>query len=144
MDNRSHSVRVLVRPPTPPPPPISEQPAPRNGVVVVGFIGNRSDDLAHLINKVIDSNVFGSGSLDTSFHFEGPDIARWFERRKLSFYHDQEKGILFVQFSPTGFGFEDQELGDLQGWLFMFSVCFLLSFYIFCSYANCFVSFSYY
>ncbi|KAL3849568.1 hypothetical protein ACJIZ3_011450 [Penstemon smallii] len=130
MENHTNSMRVLVRPPPPDP-----SPSPQNGVVVVGFIGNRHDDVAHLMNKIIDSNVFGSGNLDTPLRFEEPDIVKWFEKRKLSFYHDEEKGILYLQFSmartfpvnAVGSQFEsvleEQELGDLQGLLFMFSVC---------------------
>ncbi|PIN04293.1 hypothetical protein CDL12_23164 [Handroanthus impetiginosus] len=156
METHSHPIRVLVRPPpspslalppqAPPPPPPDPAPPPKNGVVVVGFIGKRHLDVAHFINKIIDSHVFGSGNLDSSFSFEpdkiNPDMNKWFENRKLSFYHDEDQGILYLQFSSvrcpvaeegspdTRFGhesvFKEQELGDLQGLLFMFSVCHII------------------
>ncbi|KAL6506418.1 hypothetical protein OROGR_024599 [Orobanche gracilis] len=148
MENHSHPIRVLVRPPPvpalpPQPPPTPPDPIlpPKNGLVIVGFIGKRHHEVAHLINKIIDSHVFGSGNLDTQFHFEldqiNPEMSKWFKSRKLSFYHDEDKGILYLQFSSfrcpvndRGFlesrlGFEslsdEQELGDLQGLIFMFS-----------------------
>lgn len=100
--------------------------------------------MAHLINKIIDSKVFGSGNLDTPFRFEpdkiNPEVSKWFKSRNLSFYHDGDQGILYLQFSLVNcpvteevssdgrFGFEsvfeDQEFGDLQGLIFMFSVSF--------------------
>ncbi|KAK4440679.1 protein SMG8 [Sesamum alatum] len=151
MEPNSHSIRVLVRPPPAPthplppqPPPPDPSPPPKNGVVVVGFIGRRHHDVSHLINKVIDSKVFGSGNLDTPFRFEpdkiNPETREWFESRKLSFYHDEEQGILYLQFSSvrcpvteeglseTRFEsvLEEQEFGDLQGLLFMFSVCHII------------------
>ncbi|GFQ05057.1 protein smg8 [Phtheirospermum japonicum] len=157
METHSQSIRVLIRPPPaptsapalppqlPPPPPDPYLP-PKNGVVVVGFIGKRYHDVSHLINKVVDSHVFGSGNLDTQFRFEpdkiNPEMSNWFESKKLSFYHDEDQGILYLQFSSLscpvteeGFSdsrvgsepiFEDQELGDLQGLIFMFSVCHLI------------------
>ncbi|KAK7261292.1 hypothetical protein RIF29_27601 [Crotalaria pallida] len=139
--------RVLTRPPSssttsdhpPPPPPLSD------GVVVVGFISRRQDDSTHLLNRVIDANAFGSGNLDTPIILDGDgDEANnnnnkdWFKRRRISYFHDHDKGILFLQFCATrcpiihGFsepsqGFdsviEEHEFGDLQGMLFMFSVC---------------------
>lgn len=161
METHSHSIRVLVRPPpaltvplppqpplpTPPPPP-DPYPPPKNGVVVVGFIGKRHHDVAHLMNKIIDARVFGSGNLDTPFRLEpdkiNQDMSKWFESRKLSFYHDVDEGFLYLQFSSVRcpvidegsleprFGlesvFEDQELGDLQGLVFMFSVSFIYLF----------------
>ncbi|EYU37030.1 hypothetical protein MIMGU_mgv1a023242mg [Erythranthe guttata] len=162
METHSRSIRVLVRPPPnpshplppqppPPPPPPLPPPAdpystPKNGVVVVGFIGKRHHDVAHLMNKIIDSRVFGSGNLDTPFRFEpdkiNPDMGKWLQSRKLSFYHDVDQGILYLQFSSAGcpvagegpsetrFGFEsvfdDQEFGDLKGLIFMFSVCHII------------------
>ncbi|CAI9104963.1 OLC1v1003768C2 [Oldenlandia corymbosa var. corymbosa] len=152
------SMRVLIRPsppqiPPPSPPPLPNPPDPSppstssqsspNGIVVVGFIGKRRDDVTQLINRIIDANVFGSGNLDTPFRFGKEDlmseeIQEWFKLRSISFYFEEEKGILYLQFSSImcpvmeeslesrlGFdsGFEDCEFGDLQGWLFMFSVC---------------------
>ncbi|KAK4409005.1 protein SMG8 [Sesamum angolense] len=150
MEPNSHSIRVLVRPPPAPTQPLPPQPPPpsppdpslppKNGVVVVGFIGRRHHDVSHLINKIIDSKIFGSGSLDTPFRFEpdkiNPETRKWFESRKLSFYHDEEQRILYLQFSSvrcpateeglseTRFEsvMEEQEFGDLQGLLFMFSL----------------------
>ncbi|KAG5602831.1 hypothetical protein H5410_034201 [Solanum commersonii] len=170
------SMRVLIRPPIPPshsqtPPALpshaqapapsphplpstsSEAPAtspsplnPQSGVVVVGFIGKRHDDVAYLMNRIIDSNVFGSGGLDKPIFVNEPDektdfavtddMKSWFEFRNISYHHDEEKGILFLQFSSTrcplmegnleskmGFDslLEDYEYGDLQAMLFMFS-----------------------
>ncbi|KAL0460130.1 UNVERIFIED_CONTAM: hypothetical protein Slati_0640200 [Sesamum latifolium] len=149
MEPNSHSIRVAYPPPPPQPPPPSPpdpSPPPKNGVVVVGFIGRRHHDVSHLINKIADSKIFGSGNLDTPFRFEpdkiNPETRRWFESRKLSFYHDEEQGILYLQFSSvrcpvteeglseTGFEsvMEEQEFGDLQGLLFMFSCEFELGF----------------
>lgn len=95
------------------------------------------------MNRIIDSNVFGSGNLDKPFRIEdeknNAEIKKWLESRKLSFFQDEDKGILYLQFASarcpvmdgsleSQFGldsvFEDQELGDLQGLLFMFSVSF--------------------
>ncbi|KAK4375940.1 hypothetical protein RND71_006617 [Anisodus tanguticus] len=137
------SMRVLI--PHPPPPPTSQ-----NGVVVVGFIGKHHDDVAYLMNRIIDSNVFGSGGLDRSiFVDDKPEFAvtdemkSWFEYRNISYYNDEEKGILFLQFasircplmegnleSKMGFDslLEDYEFGDLQAMLFMFSVCHVVLF----------------
>ncbi|XP_057804529.1 uncharacterized protein LOC131019918 [Salvia miltiorrhiza] len=144
METQSHSIRVLVRPPPPPAPlPPQPPPTPPPGVVVVGFIGRRHHDVAHLINKIADSYAFGSGGLDTPLRFEperiDSEMRRWFESRNLSFYHDQDKGILYLQFSMLDctvaeamlsegrMGFEsvleDRELGDLKGFIFMFTVC---------------------
>ncbi|KAI3450630.1 hypothetical protein Pfo_007295 [Paulownia fortunei] len=69
-------------------------------------------------------------------------MSKWFESRKLSFYHDEDQGILYLQFSSVrcpvteegssetrfrfGSVFEDQEFGDLQGLVFMFSVCHII------------------
>lgn len=61
----------------------------------------------------------------------------WFSRRRISYYHEEEKGILFLQFGSTrcpavhgcsgpdsGLSscLEEREFEDLQGLLFMFSV----------------------
>lgn len=149
-------MRVLVRPPVPippppsPPPPIPPDPSPpvqpqtsQNGVVVVGFIGKRHYDVTQLINRIVDANVFGSGNCDTPFRIEkqailNEGIEEWFKCRSISFYFEEEKEILYLQFSSIScpvmegvlestMGFdsilEDREFGDLQGMLFMFSVC---------------------
>ncbi|VFQ67228.1 unnamed protein product [Cuscuta campestris] len=139
-------MRVLIRPPIPPPAPASLPPT-LNGVAVVGFIGKRQADVTGLINRIIDSNVFGSGGLDRPFRIEnlgiGEEVKSWFRYRDISYYHDNEKGILYLQFSSIRFpvmeehmgsrmGFdsilEDYEFGDLQAMLFIFSVCHLVIF----------------
>ncbi|XP_048324105.1 uncharacterized protein LOC107410677 isoform X2 [Ziziphus jujuba] len=156
------SMRVLIRPPSssaptsssspsqaslPPPIPAnnsdpsssSSQHRSSDGVVVVGFIGRRLGDTAQLVNRVIDSNVFGSGNRDKSLCIEKEEVRDWFKWRRISYYHEEQKGILFLQFchnlcpaamdgsAKVGSGFdsvvEEHEFGDLQGLLFMFSVC---------------------
>lgn len=145
----SSPVRVLIRPPpssssappsssttvhssSAPPPPSSE------GVVVVGFISQRHDDSTHLLNRVIDSNVFASGNIDIPLLVDDEEAKEWFMRRRISYFRDRDKGILFLHFASTRFfpsvhdftepslGFdsvrEEHEFGDLQGMLFMFSV----------------------
>lgn len=69
---------------------------------------------------------------------EKEEVKRWFESRRISYYHEEEKGLLFLQFcstrcpilvgsSESDSGFDsvitEQQFGDLQGLLFMFSVC---------------------
>ncbi|KAM1040480.1 hypothetical protein TB2_029321 [Malus domestica] len=146
------SMRVLVRPPPTPtakptsnspsqtlPLPSSADPPSSDGVVVVGFIGRSPDDSAQLINRILDSNVFGSGNLDKSLFLEKEELRDWFRWRRISYFHEQKKGILFLQFcstqcpavadgfSDSGSGFdspvEEHDFGDLQALLFMFSVC---------------------
>ncbi|KAG5131918.1 hypothetical protein GLYMA_13G322000v4 [Glycine max] len=145
-------VRVLIRPPSSPssssstssdhpsPAPAASLPRSSDGVVVVGFIARRHDDSAQLLNRVIDSNAFASGNLDAPLLVDDEEAKEWFERRRISYFHDHDKGILFLQFSstrcpaihaaadgtaPPGFdsAVEEHEFGDLQGMLFMFSVC---------------------
>ncbi|WOH02081.1 hypothetical protein DCAR_0521469 [Daucus carota subsp. sativus] len=138
--------RVLIRPPQhpnlpTPPNPNPPLPAQSNGVVVVGFIGRQNCDVGQLINRVLDANVFGSGNLDKTFGVESggvvtEELKDWLKCRKISFFHDEDKGILYLQFSSIrcpvreefeegGLGFdsvlEEREFGDLQGMLFMFS-----------------------
>lgn len=147
------SKRVLIRPPqhpklSIPPNPNPPLPAQSNGVVVVGFIGRQNCDVGQFINRILDANVFGSGNLDRAFGFENVGIGSeelkdWLKCRKISFFHEEEKGILYLQFSSIrcpvmegfeegGLGFgsvvEEREFGDLQGMLFMFSVSFFLWF----------------
>ncbi|GLT81730.1 hypothetical protein SLE2022_001650 [Rubroshorea leprosula] len=155
------TMRVLTRPPpapkpTPPPTPtptpasssdptpplplpsLASQPRSPDGVVVVGFIARRPDDSSHLINQVLDSNVFGSGRMDRVLSVDKEEVEGWFRRRRISYHHEEDKGILFLQFCPTscpvfdgswcsGSGsdevVDEPELGNLQGLLFMFSVC---------------------
>lgn len=159
MDSANPStVRVLIRPPSasastsspaapipsapppdPPPSPSLQPPQlrPSENVVVVGFTGRRPDDVSHLINRILDLNAFGSGNLDKGLCLEKEELKGWFESRRISYYHDEERGILFLQYCSTvcpameaflltGCGFdsslEEREFGDLQGMLFMFAV----------------------
>ncbi|PSR95225.1 hypothetical protein CEY00_Acc25982 [Actinidia chinensis var. chinensis] len=157
------SMRVLVRPPNstqptlsplssatlsppiPPPPQPNPPPPPslQNGIVVVGFIGRRSGDVTQLINRVLDANVFGSGNCDQNFCTQKVDIneevKNWFNCRQISYCHDSEKGIMYLQLSSTGcpamedflessssspsfdLVLEERDFGDLRGMLFMFS-----------------------
>ncbi|CAN8285575.1 unnamed protein product [Cochlearia groenlandica] len=120
----------LIRRPSPQPPPPDPPRFPSSeGVVVVGFISRRPDDSSQLINQILDSNTFGSGNKNKILKTDGQD---WFRFRRISYYHQLEKGIVFVQFSPTlcpafdsGFDsvLEERDFCDLQGLLFMFSVC---------------------
>ncbi|KAL2331989.1 hypothetical protein Fmac_019570 [Flemingia macrophylla] len=141
--NPSSPVRVLIRPPSSssaadhPSPPL---PRSTDGVVVVGFVARRHHHSAQLLNRVIDSNAFASGNLDTPLLLDDEEAREWFSRRRISYFHDHDKGILFLHFSsnlcpaihaaddaspPPGFdsAVEEHEFGDLQGLLFMFSVC---------------------
>ncbi|KAK7324904.1 hypothetical protein VNO77_28837 [Canavalia gladiata] len=137
-------VRVLIRPPSSPSSsdhPSASAPLPRSsegGVVVVGFIARRLDDSTQLLNRVIDANAFASGNLDTPLFVDDEEAREGFKRRRISYFQDHDKGILFLQFSSLrctaihasadpapGFDsvVEEHEFGDLQGMLFMFSVC---------------------
>ncbi|CAL1366939.1 unnamed protein product [Linum trigynum] len=125
--------------PEPQPPPVpTRQPDSRfpSGVVVVGFVSRIPHLSSQLINRIIDANAFGSGNLAKVLFEE--ESREWFNRRRISYYHDEERGTLFLQFCSTrcpvvhgladaGPGFEtcldEGELEDLQGLLFMFSVC---------------------
>ncbi|XP_058779759.1 uncharacterized protein LOC131653586 [Vicia villosa] len=155
METRNPSpspVRVLIRPPpsssassssststtTTTVHPSSAPPPSSDGVVVVGFISQRHDDSTHLLNRVIDSNIFASGNLDKPLLVDDEEASEWFKRRRISYFRDRDKGILFLHFSSArcstvrdsdepspGFDsvVEEIEFGDLQGMLFMFSVC---------------------
>ncbi|KAL5763935.1 hypothetical protein ACOSQ2_016529 [Xanthoceras sorbifolium] len=145
---KSPSMRVLTRPPVPtppsdpppppPPPSASSLPHSLNGVVVVGFISRKPDDSSQLINRVLDCNSFGSGRMDKALDINKEELKHWFDSRRISYYHEAEKGLLLLQFcstrcpvlresSDSGSAFdsvvEEHEFGDLQGLLFMFSVC---------------------
>ncbi|OVA17961.1 Smg8/Smg9 [Macleaya cordata] len=121
-----------------------------DGVVVVGFIGRREEDLTQLTNRILDYNVFGSGTLDKNFptcdrrEKEVTEAVKdWFHSRRISYYYEEEKGIVFLQFvstrcpimedsseSVSGLDsiLEQLEYGDLQGMLLMFSVCHVIIF----------------
>lgn len=117
--------------------------------------------MGQLINRIIDSNVFGSGNADRAFSFEKGEgseevVKEWFKWRKISYYVEEEKGVLYLQFSSTrcpgkggfsdeqvGFDIEEHEFGDLQGMLFMFSVsCFCFSLLFFFLFLSFFISFA--
>ncbi|KAF2300690.1 hypothetical protein GH714_015175 [Hevea brasiliensis] len=139
------SMRVLTRPPPPAPMPASSpdaqpssqsQPRSLEGVVVVGFVSRSPDHSSQLINRVLDSNTFGSGNLDKLLFNDKEEVRDWFNGRRISYYHEEEKGILFLQFCSTrcpavhgssGLAsgldscLEEREFEDLQGLLFMFS-----------------------
>ncbi|KAL7616685.1 hypothetical protein Lser_V15G02427 [Lactuca serriola] len=148
---------AIHQPPPPPPsalPPLPPPPPPpttfrQNSVVVVGFVGRRKGDVSQLINRIVDANVFGSGDADVALGFEKTgeivtdEVKDWFKQRQISYYHEETKGVLYLQFCstkcpvmegfsevPSGFDsvFEKQEFGDLQGMLFMFSVCHVIIF----------------
>ncbi|MBA0633329.1 hypothetical protein Godav_001948 [Gossypium davidsonii] len=153
------SMRVLTRPPpspvptsspsssssSNPPPPTPSFPRSLDGVVVVGFVSRRPDDSSQLINRVVDSNVFGSGQMDRVLSIDKDELKDWFKYRRISYFHEEDKGILFLQFSSNGCPvfdgsfssgsdfdgvLEEREFGDLQGLLFMFSVSFKLVYLI--------------
>lgn len=108
--------------------------------MAVGFVGSSSStDLSQLINRIIDSNTFGSGRLDRDLL--GHSGSDWSRNRKVSYHFDAEKAIVFLQFSSSlsplesctlsGSSdwvngsvpeLEESELEDLKGMLFMFSV----------------------
>lgn len=147
MEPSQPPVRVLTRPQPPSlslssstlsasPPPPPQQPS-SSGVVVVGFISRALHDSSQLINRILDANVFGSGNLDKPFWVENDGVGEGLKCRRISYYHEVEKGILFLQFcgaqcprmeaeavSQLGFDsmVEEREFRDLQGMLFMFSV----------------------
>ncbi|KAG4167887.1 hypothetical protein ERO13_A13G223800v2 [Gossypium hirsutum] len=149
------SMRVLTRPPpspvptsspsssssSNPPPPTPSFPRSLDGVVVVGFVSRRPDDSSQLINRVVESNVFGSGQMDRVLSIDKDELKDWFKYRRISYFHEEDKRILFLQFSSNGCPafdgslssgsdfdgvLEEREFGDLQGLLFMFSVCHII------------------
>ncbi|KAJ6739620.1 AMPLIFIED IN BREAST CANCER 2-RELATED [Salix koriyanagi] len=129
------SMRVLTRPPAHSPIPIptsspdplpSSQSHPRSleGVVVVGIISRNPNHSTHLINRVLDSNAFGSGHLDKALFADEDEVKDWLKKRRISYYHEEEKGFLFLQFCSTpvihglsnsGSGLEELEFEELQG-----------------------------
>ncbi|CAA7410544.1 unnamed protein product [Spirodela intermedia] len=129
-------------PPAPRPPP--------EGVAVVGFVG-AEDDVAHLINRILDASIFGAGGdkdLYSAVSKDGDQWEEWFRHRRIRYYHEQEKGIVFLQFSTApvmqswlsgGSGderwdgrldsfLEESDSDDLRGLLLMFSVCHVIIF----------------
>lgn len=101
-----------------------------------------------LLNRIVDSDVFGSSCRDMPFHIDGEEgvseeVRDWFQSRRISYFHDQEKGMVFLQMCSTKCpamrgaavaGKEEKvnsgldsvidelEVRELQGLLFMFSV----------------------
>lgn len=76
--------------------------------------------------------------MDRILAVDKEEVKDWLKWRRISYYLEEEKGILFLQFCPTEFPIvvesfcsgsgtdevvEELEFGDLQGLLFMFSVC---------------------
>ncbi|GAB2223205.1 hypothetical protein Droror1_Dr00017343 [Drosera rotundifolia] len=137
--------RVLLRPPPsssspnpspPPPPPHSPSPSPPpsssssgsgGGVVVVGFVGRRRADVAQLLNRVIDSNVFGNRDkpvINVREEEEG-DERGW--RSRVRYYHDEEKGIVYVGMWGTRCPVADdegvEEAEEMKGLLLLLTVC---------------------
>lgn len=113
---------------------------------MVGLIGRRSDDVSFLINRILDANIFGSGNLDRNLHPHLDSEAKksWFRNRRISYFYDEEKGIVFLQFtsprsplldhsSSSSFNgttdagldsiLEEEDSSDLRGLLLMFSIC---------------------
>ncbi|XP_065004584.1 uncharacterized protein LOC135636639 [Musa acuminata AAA Group] len=136
-----------LRPPSPSPSPSNPE-----GVVVVGFLGSRpSTDATHLINRILDANVFGCGNLDKDLFASRSEssgkVEEWFRRRRISFHFEKEKGVVFLQLSSSLSPFsllcssrtddegyrsvsalETCDADDLRGMLFMFSVCHVIIF----------------
>lgn len=107
----------------------------RGGVVVVGFVGSRpTTDAAHLINRIIDADIFGSAAKDLPLCC--------FRHHRISYYYDSaspsayDKGILFLLLSSSSSSLsssseeqQDEFESDLlRGMLFMFSVCHVILF----------------
>ncbi|RZR88009.1 hypothetical protein BHM03_00015498 [Ensete ventricosum] len=138
----------LSNPSSSPLPPPSPSPSNPEGVVVVGFLGSRPNtDASHLINRILDANVFGCGNLDKDlFAYRSESsgqVEEWFRRRRISYHFEKEKGVVFLQFSSSlsplsllcssrtddeGYrsvsALETCDADDLRGMLFMFSVSF--------------------
>ncbi|GLJ06291.1 hypothetical protein SUGI_0035580 [Cryptomeria japonica] len=139
------SLRVLTRPSSsstpvdsspsiPSTPPQSsfsslQSPPPVNGVVVVGVVGRSQDDVTHLLNRLLDAHIFGSGNRDRDlfdldqeaapeededenekengikdkkFRFKASARrirAAWSNKKRISYYLDEEKGVVYVQYA---------------------------------------------
>lgn len=83
--------------------------------------------------------------MDRVLSIDKDELKDWFKYRRISYFHEEDKGILFLQFSSNGCPvfdgslssgsdfdgvLEEREFGDLQGLLFMFSVSFKLVYLI--------------
>ncbi|XP_031482693.1 uncharacterized protein LOC116252517 [Nymphaea colorata] len=130
-------------------PPNSTQPNPpssvqnNDGVIVIGLIGRDPDEATQLLNRILDANVFGSGKQDIDIHADlrnsendgGESISDWFRSRRISYYFEKEKGIVFLLLSTSGrrhcasgSAFEECESDDLRGILVLFLVCHVIMF----------------
>lgn len=111
------------------------------GMVVVGFVGSGpTTDGAHLINRIIDADIFGSAAKDIPL--------RCFRRHRITYHYDDsastsasDKGILFLLLSSSSSSCssssseeeqqeeeeEEFESDHLRGMLFMFSVSILIN-----------------
>ncbi|KAI0510027.1 hypothetical protein KFK09_010627 [Dendrobium nobile] len=120
------------------------------GVVVVGFIGSKpSTDLTHLINRLLDDNVFGSANLEKNILTSLiPDATDWFDCQRIGYHYEPETGMVFLQYSPSSPSrllllssstsderdegatsvLEECEAEDLRYMLLMFSVCHVIVF----------------
>lgn len=103
--------------------------------------------MSHLINRIIDANVFGSGNLDRNLppHLDDEEKRSWFRMHRISYYYFEEKGIVFLQLSspqcplmPSSASvakprldsiIDEHDSEDLRGMLLMFSVSSLLFVY---------------
>ncbi|XP_020680209.1 uncharacterized protein LOC110097908 [Dendrobium catenatum] len=150
----------------PPPPNLNPTPAPSSssssdplttsvspspiGVVVVGFLGSKpSTDLTHLINRLLDDNVFGSANLEKNIPTSLiPDATDWFDRRRIGYHYEPEKGMVYLLYSPSSPSrllllssstsderdegaisvLEECEAEDIRYMLLMFSVCHVIVF----------------
>jgi len=91
-------VRVLICP------PLSSSTSTTTTVLLIGATTSFSfyrqhDDSTHLLNRVNDSNIFASGNLDKLLLIEDEEAKEWFKRRRISYFHDRDKGILFRHFT---------------------------------------------
>ncbi|KAF3793504.1 SMG8 protein [Nymphaea thermarum] len=108
-----------------------------DGVIVIGLIGRDPDEATQLLNRILDANVFGSGKQDIDIHADlrnsekdgGESISDWFRSRRISYYFEKEKGIVFLLLSTSGrrhcasgSAFEECESDDLRGILVLFLV----------------------
>ena len=105
---------------------------------MVGFVGPE-DEVCVLINRILDSSVFGDKDLqlDCSKGVEGWE--GWFRHRSIRYYHESDRGIVFLQFYSAPVvqswsggddgldcDLEQHDSDDLRGLLLMFSVSFSL------------------
>ncbi|KAI6669938.1 hypothetical protein NL676_004823 [Syzygium grande] len=154
-------VRVLTRPPIAPPPPSPSDPPPppppppaAAAAAVLLLVarsfperrGGRSRRPERRLLVAAPQQGPRSPRLRVGRRRPGPPLGgdgakEWFGRRRVSYYYDEERGVLYLQFCSTSCpaalppsevasGFdsfvEEGEFGDLQGLLFMFSVCHII------------------